>query len=79
MQGGARGAFARAARQKQEFDNAKRLLRSHDVGDLQPFFNEAERQRPGQTRNLDKRATEMKDKTVEVMRERLKPLMGKLP
>ena len=58
------------------FDDANRLLRSDAVGYLQPFFNEAERRHPGQTRNLDKRAKELKDKKIEVMCERLKPLMG---
>ena len=43
---------------------------------LQPVFDEAERRHPGPTTNLDKRAKELKDKTVEVMRERLKPRMG---
>ena len=76
LQGGARGALAQAARQRQEFDDANRLLRSDAVSYLQPFFNEAERRHPGQTRNIDKRVKELKEKTIEVMRERLKPLMG---
>ena len=76
LQGGARGAFAQAARQRQEFDDANRLLTRDAVSYLQPFFNEAERRHPGQTRNIDKRVKELKEKTVEVMRERLKPLMG---
>ena len=76
MQGGARGALAQAARQRQEFDDANRLLRSDAVSYLQPFFNEAERRHPRQTRNIDKRVKELKEKTIEVMRERLKPLMG---
>ena len=76
MHGGARGALAQAARQRQEFDDANRLLRSDAVSYLQPFFNEAERRHPGQTRNIDKRVKELKEKTVEMMRERLKPLMG---
>ena len=76
MQGGARGALGPAARQNQEFDDANGLLKRDAVGYLQPFFNEAERRHPGQTRNTDKRAKDLKQKTVEVMRERLKPLMG---
>ena len=76
MQGGARGALAQAARQRQEFDDANRLLRSDAVSYLQPFFNEAERRHPGPTKNIDKRTRELKDKTVEVIRERLKPRMG---
>ncbi len=76
MQAGARGAVAQTVVQNQEFEDANRLLKSDAVGYLQQFFNEAERRHPRQTRNLDKRARELKDKTVEVMRERLKPLMG---
>ena len=76
LQGGGRGARGPEARHNQEFDDANGLLRRDAVSYLQPFLNEAERRRPGQTRNIDKRATGLKEKTMDVMRERLKPLMG---
>jgi len=76
LQGEGRGAKAKDAREKQAFDDAKRMLRERKQEYLQPFFDEAERRHPGPTTNLNKRAKELKDKTLEVMRERLKPLMG---
>ena len=76
LQGEGTGERGEAARQRQEFDDASRLLRADAVAYLQPFLDEAERRHPGPTKNLDKRAKELKDKTIEVMRERLKPRMG---
>ena len=76
MQGEGTGERGEAARQRQEFDDASRLLKADAVAYLQPFFDEAERRHPGPTKNLDKRTRELKDKTVEVIRERLKPRMG---
>jgi len=76
LQGEGTGERGEAARQRQEFDDASRLLKADAVAYLQPFFDEAERRHPGPTKNLEKRTRELKDKTVEVIRERLKPRMG---
>jgi len=74
LEGGARGALYDP--KKEQFEEAQRKLKRDGAGYLQPFFDEAERRHPGPTKNLKKRTKELKDKTVEVMRERLKPLMG---
>ena len=76
LQGGGRGVKSPGAQQNQEFDDAKALLKRDAVSYLQPFFNEAEGRHPGQTRNIAKRVKELKEKTVEVMRERLKAADG---
>jgi len=76
LEGEGRGAKGKAAREKQAFDDASRMLREKKSAYLQPFFDEAERRHPGPTTNLDKRAKELKVKILEVMREQLKPLMG---
>ena len=76
LRGEGTGKDGEAARQKQEFHDAGRLLKADPVDYLQPFFDEAERRHPGPTKNLDKRAKELKDKTIEVIRERLQPRMG---
>ena len=76
MQGEGTGEHGEVVRQKQELHDASRLLKADAVAYLQPFFDEAERRHPGPTKNLDECARELKDKTVEVIRERLKPRMG---
>ena len=76
LEGEGRGAKAKESRERQAFDDANRMLREKKHEYLQPFFDEAERRHPGPTKNLNKRTKELKDKTVEVMREQLEPLMG---
>ena len=74
LEGGARGGLYDP--KKEQFEEAQRKLRRDGVSYVQPFFDEAEQRHPGPTKNLNKRTKELKGKTVEVMRERLKPLMG---